>query len=364
METKNKSAHWLRLDRLDLNGNIDSSHELTKEKIVLGRILSADLRIDHAKVSRLHALLETRADRWILTDLTSSHGTFVNGEKVQEREVHFGDIIRLGEVELRLEHGSGQAIQQTELSATFFEVPLHDTEPTLVDIDRSTFDRRSKAKERRQVDAFPDEKRLEERRQGDRRFDVEPRPALSGERRLGERRRADRRVFDITSLERRIKDRRTPVSDNATLALDLEQAFQEPEHHRELEVTALWGDHILEVNNYNAPGTLYVGESARCDYIIPSVGIPDEFPLVNLDEDGSARLSWTREMTGTIRTRGKIYSLHELASKKFVSKEEDGYAVNLREEDFAKLAIGTVNFFHSLRASGSANQDGTDSRAR
>ena len=70
---------------------------------------------------------------------------------------------------------------------------------------------------------------------------------------------------------------------------ELEKAFEAPDHARELEVTALWGDHILDVSNYVDPIILTVGESPRNEYIIPSVGIPDEFPLVSIEEDGSAQ---------------------------------------------------------------------------
>ena len=368
MEAKETAATIpLRLDVLGEKGEVVHSCEFVKEKIVLGRILSADLRIDDPRVSRIHALLEVRGENILLTDLASSHGTFVNGSKVVEHKLKFGDSIKLGYIQVKVEKGSGKA---TVVQPAFDGRPVFEGEETLVNIDRSMIDQMNRRipSDRRKKDAFPDEHRLDERRTGDRRIEqrhderrqgeglpadvpaerrsgMERRQDIDDERRIGERRRGDRRVFDITSLERRIEDRRTRRGDDDVLPEELEKAFEAPAHARELEVTALWGDHILDVSNYYDEMVLTAGESPRCDYIIPSVGIADEFPLVTIEEDGNAHLAFTGEMSGTVRARDKIYNLKDLKDEKFVKKFADYYVLPLKQDDFAKLAIGNVNFF-------------------
>lgn len=368
MEAKETSTTPLRLDVLDEKGKVLHSCEFVKEKIVLGRILSADLRIDDPRVSRIHALLEVRGDSILLTDLASSHGTFVNGKKVVEQKIKIGDSLKIGYVEIKVEKGSGKV---TPIQPAFDGRPVFEGEETLVNMDRSMLDQMNRRipSDRRKKDAFPEENRLAERREGDRRLEqregerrhgedelpaevvaerrsgMERRADIDDERRLGERRRGDRRVFDITSLERRIEDRRTRRGDDDLLPEELEKAFEAPTHARELEVTALWGDHILDVSNYYDEMVLTAGESPRCDYIIPSVGIGDEFPLVTIEEDGNAHLAFTGDMTGTVRARDKIYNLTELREEKFVKKFADYYVLPLKQDDFAKLAIGNVNFF-------------------
>jgi pSer/pThr/pTyr-binding forkhead associated (FHA) protein len=333
----------------------------------MGRILSADLRIDDPRVSRIHALIESKNDHLVVTDLASSHGTFVNGKKVIESKVKFGDTIRLGHIQVKLEKGSGKASAQSVVS--FEGAEVSDTDATLVGIDRSKIDSERRGPDRRKKDAFPEERRLEERREGDRRIEQrkgdrrkeEPseieskeaerraksdrRKPLAEERRAEERRKGDRRVFDITSLERRIEDRRERKSDDDILPEDLEKAFEAPDHARELEVTALWGDQILDISNYSDECVLSIGESPRNDYIIPSVGIPDEFPLVSIQEDGSSQLAFTEKMTGMVRARDKMYSIQELAAEKFVRKEGDHFVLPLKQDDFAKIAVGNVSFF-------------------
>jgi pSer/pThr/pTyr-binding forkhead associated (FHA) protein/outer membrane biosynthesis protein TonB len=372
MEAKATATIPIRLDLLGPKGEVVQSSEYVKEKIVLGRILSADLRIDDPQVSRIHALIEVRGETIILTDLASTHGTHVNGQKIVESKLKIGDIIKIGEAQVKVQKGSGKI---TSVPAAHSDTrPIFDGAETQVNIERSmvdgtekrTNDDRRYSEDRRKKDAFPEEKRLDERRDGDRRIEQrhderrqantpaptterrngsERRDDLEEERRIGQRRRGDRRVFDITSLERRIEERRTRRSDDDILPEELEKAFEAPEHARELEVTALWGDHILDVSNYVDPTVLSVGESPRNTYIIPSNGIPDEFPLITIEEDGTAYLAFTLEMTGTIRARDKIYTMEELKEEKFVRRSGEYYVLGLKQDDFAKLNIGTISFF-------------------
>ena len=53
-------------------------------------------------VSRRHAELRFEDDRWMLRDLGSSNGTYVNGRLVAEAEVRAGDVVHLGGCRLRL----------------------------------------------------------------------------------------------------------------------------------------------------------------------------------------------------------------------------------------------------------------------
>lgn len=366
MEAPALTTFSVRLDLIGPKGDVLGSHESVKEKIVLGRILSADVRIDDPRVSRIHALLEIRGETLLLTDLASTHGTFVNGVKIVESKIKIGDTIRLGVIDLRVEKGSGKP---TTKAAHAPSGRVFDGEETQVDIDRSLIeqmDRRDKI-DRRKKDAFPEESRLKERREGDRRIDQregerrqtppvkatqserritdDRRESIGFERRVGEQRRGDRRLFDITSLERRIEERRARKSDEDLLPEELERAFEPAPHARELEVTVLWGDHILDVSNYADPVVLMVGENPRNQYIIPSVGIGDEFPLVTVEEDGNASLAFTDEMKGTVRSRDQIYNLTDLKKEKFVRRSESHYILALKQDDFAKLSIGPVNFF-------------------
>src|ERR1051326_2774316 len=60
---------------------------LEREQVTLGRALDADIRINDARASRLHARIsterdaETGATRYQLSDLDSTNGTILNGKR-------------------------------------------------------------------------------------------------------------------------------------------------------------------------------------------------------------------------------------------------------------------------------------------
>jgi hypothetical protein len=67
----------------------------------IGRGLAADLRLDEDSVSRRHAILVYRRAGSRILDDRSSNGTFVNGRRVTQADLHDGDVLVLGRVVLR-----------------------------------------------------------------------------------------------------------------------------------------------------------------------------------------------------------------------------------------------------------------------
>jgi len=68
----------------------------------IGRTSDCDLCIpDDERMSRLHARLDWDGTDWIVVDLGSTNGIFVNGEKVAERKLRAGDVLEVGDTHLR-----------------------------------------------------------------------------------------------------------------------------------------------------------------------------------------------------------------------------------------------------------------------
>ncbi len=82
---------------------------LEREEVVLGRALEADVRINDPRASRLHARIRTEIDAttsrpiYRITDLNSTNGTLINGERVGEAILQNGDKLTIGEHLLRFE---------------------------------------------------------------------------------------------------------------------------------------------------------------------------------------------------------------------------------------------------------------------
>jgi signal transduction histidine kinase len=62
----------------------------------VGRTQSNSVRLHDTEVSREHAELVRRGDGYVLRDLSSSNGTYVNGQPTSERELVSGDQLQFG----------------------------------------------------------------------------------------------------------------------------------------------------------------------------------------------------------------------------------------------------------------------------
>ena len=74
----------------------------------LGRHPSNSIQLLDKIVSKEHCIIEQRGTKFVLRDLGSLNGTYVNGERVNgERELHHADEITLGSTRGRFDDGSG-----------------------------------------------------------------------------------------------------------------------------------------------------------------------------------------------------------------------------------------------------------------
>lgn len=74
--------------------------DLNTPIINIGRRLDNHLVLDDSRVSRLHCQIRLRHGRYIVYDLNSSHGTYVNGVPVVEHILQSGDVLTVGSVQL------------------------------------------------------------------------------------------------------------------------------------------------------------------------------------------------------------------------------------------------------------------------
>jgi hypothetical protein len=74
--------------------------QLSALLIKIGRRLDNDLVVDDPRVSRQHVHLLANRGKYILHDLNSTAGTYVNGIRVKEHSLKPGDVINIATVEL------------------------------------------------------------------------------------------------------------------------------------------------------------------------------------------------------------------------------------------------------------------------
>jgi predicted component of type VI protein secretion system len=76
----------------------NKSFTLSKQEIVIGRDTNEDIVINVAEISRRHTRLRLEAKGYIIEDLGSTNGTFVNGNRLTGPQLlRTGDTVDLGD---------------------------------------------------------------------------------------------------------------------------------------------------------------------------------------------------------------------------------------------------------------------------
>ena len=69
---------------------------LDESRVSIGRLESNDIRLEDLYVSRHHSLIRNEGDEYIIEDLNSANGTYLNGERVKTGSLNEGSIIQIG----------------------------------------------------------------------------------------------------------------------------------------------------------------------------------------------------------------------------------------------------------------------------
>jgi hypothetical protein len=74
----------------------ETSFPLTRDTYTLGRHRNNDIVISDPKVSSFHARLDRGPEGFVLVDLKSRNGSYVNSERIESAQLNTGDEVRLG----------------------------------------------------------------------------------------------------------------------------------------------------------------------------------------------------------------------------------------------------------------------------
>jgi predicted component of type VI protein secretion system len=108
---------------------------------VIGRSRDCHVQLACGEVSRRHCALEVRSDQVLVSDLTSTNGTFVNGRRLcAESELHPGDCLEIGSLVLVLRKEVGTWVDDgpTQTAGTAEGVEAGDGADTLAGIRRES----------------------------------------------------------------------------------------------------------------------------------------------------------------------------------------------------------------------------------
>ena len=81
-----------------IDGSASEEWELTDKPMIFGRGEQVDVRVADERMSRQHFVVAPKGQgAYVIQDLKSTNGTFVNNERISERELQPNDRIRAGQ---------------------------------------------------------------------------------------------------------------------------------------------------------------------------------------------------------------------------------------------------------------------------
>jgi len=96
------------------NGSTVHQWNLRDHPLSVGRGEQADARVDDARLSRLHFVIEPKGSTCVLRDLGSHNGTELNGQRITEAVLKAGDWIRAGQSVFEYDEGLSTVIRRME----------------------------------------------------------------------------------------------------------------------------------------------------------------------------------------------------------------------------------------------------------
>ena len=88
------------------------SHELGQHWVTIGRGPGNMFQITESSVSGQHCEVSLRGNELVVRDMRSTNGTFIKGTLITEGILRIGEVLRLGDVELRFEESDPKVMSQ------------------------------------------------------------------------------------------------------------------------------------------------------------------------------------------------------------------------------------------------------------
>lgn len=84
-------------------GDIDLMFLIDRRRVSIGRATDNMIQLPDQQISKHHGVILQTKDGWIIEDLQSRNGVFVNGQKTTRAGLKNGDCIKIGPYELYFE---------------------------------------------------------------------------------------------------------------------------------------------------------------------------------------------------------------------------------------------------------------------
>jgi pSer/pThr/pTyr-binding forkhead associated (FHA) protein/outer membrane biosynthesis protein TonB len=293
-------------------GVVDIKQFVDQPQIVIGAS-DADVQVKlQGQVSPFHASIEKRGDKYVLSDLGSSQGTYLKGAKVLEAALEHGDKIAVGEYIIEFYVGApGVAV----VAPT---TPVHAPTPAP----------KAPAPPAKNMD---DEDTLVDR--------PVPRPISQVASRVTPMASAGGGVIAaaVPSNAKRKKGEKTfaPASTYKNL-----NEFVRPTKGSTVEVLVAWKERVIASYHFHEKGTITYGSHPSCDIVIPSLTSKvHKAPLLQID--GKATVFIPPGMAGSLVHDNQTTALTQLYSQgRLQAAAGGGSTISLAQGEMVRVGIG------------------------
>ncbi|MBY0316193.1 MAG: AgmX/PglI C-terminal domain-containing protein [Bdellovibrionales bacterium] len=292
------------------NGGVVDVKQFTQEhQIILG---SADADT-HVKlpgaVSPFHASIEKRGDKYYLSDLGSSQGTYLKGSKILEAALEHGDKIAIGEYIIEFYVGA-----PTVSASTTAAPPA--AAPTPV----------NKPIEMKPVQAAPTIS-----------TSVAQAPVHMGTQALPDMGVQASPTGDIHVFKKKKKKGEktfAPPSVHKNLS-----EFIKPTKGGTIEILVAWKERIINSYHFNKKGTVHFGTHPSCEVLLPSLNSKvSKAPLVQID--GQATVFVPPGMMGSLVADNTTTPLSQLFNTGRLQSSGSGSRLNLMQGEMLRMQMG------------------------
>jgi len=335
----------------------------TNRTIKIGRLPSAQLKLEDPLVSRIHAVIEFAGADVSLTDMGSSQGTAVNGAKVHRVKLSHGDQVTIGDTQLVVLF-NGQpmpdGLGRQPLAAASPAPALGGTATVVGGAAANasfpggaTNAPRNGMPASTPVNAWSAPAPQQAR--------VSPQPAASATAGMpqfvgagspeasagGAAMRFDPGSSAVRPMSRITQERLRSAAIESKPHPALAPEEQMTSDTRILEMRVYWGTILLDIDHRRKPKAITIGETKNTDVFISSEGLPtEEFPLIRTIDDEYV-LTFTNNMDGEIELNGSMQPLSTIRGTSLAQRDnsmEGSYQVKLPMDARAIVHWGGITF--------------------
>lgn len=108
-----------------------------------------------------------------------------------------------------------------------------------------------------------------------------------------------------------------------------------------LRVGVVYNGKILDEQIFRKPETVFVGESERSHFVVPSSSLPNKFPVFYF-KSGRYELVVMENMTGKVFLKGKVIEIENVIKKGMLKKRGGVYILPLSQDSRGKVMVGNA----------------------